>query len=397
MSTPFKHVKSRNDLVDILGKHYTTVMIKKSLLVITLFLLFCSSMFADSQEDLKKVEKKIQQNSDKIKPKIQERKRAEAYMSNLKKEIKQTEIKLKNTKKKLKSVQKEESEAKKAVEETSMIFLNLRESFSNRIRQIYMSTQLNITDILFDNSFWLPNEEDQYFIEKVLNEDLKLIHKIKQKNTQLQNEKELLQQKRDEIIILNKDIASKEARLNKKKNAQTMYISNLTNQIKNLELQNKELERLSKELTNIILRASKDDGYFATGDYVKPVKGWISSKYGMRMHPIFKRRIMHTGIDIAAPKGYKIRAANSGKVIFSGTKGGYGKSVLIYHGKRPSDNKSISSFYAHASRLVVKKGDIVRKGDEIAYVGATGYATGPHLHFEVKIDGNHADPMLFIK
>ena len=225
-----------------------------------------------------------------------------------------------------------------------MIFLNLRESFSNRIRQIYMSTQLNITDILFDDSFWLPNEEDQYFIEKVLNEDLKLIHKIKQKNIQLQNEKELLQQKRDEIINLNKDIASKEARLNKKKNAQTMYISNLTNQIKNLELQNKELERLSKELTNIILRASKDDGYFATGDYVKPVKGWISSKYGMRMHPIFKRRIMHTGIDIAAPKGYKIRAANSGKVIFSGTKGGYGKSVLIYHGKRPSDNKSISSF-----------------------------------------------------
>mgnify|MGYP001268429574 CR=1 FL=1 len=147
----------------------------------------------------------------------------------------------------------------------------------------------------------------------------------------------------------------------------------------------------------MILRAGDDDSYYGSGTFLQPVKGWISSKYGMRMHPIFKRNIMHTGIDIAAPKGYKIRAADSGKVIFSGTKGGYGKSVLIYHGKRPTDKKSISSFYAHASRLVVKTGDVVRKGDEIAYVGSTGYATGPHLHFEVKVNGNHADPLLFIK
>lgn len=364
---------------------------------LTFFLLFSYSFYAASSEDLIKVEKQIQKNTAKIKPKIQEKQRAEAYMSNLKKEIRQTELNLKQSKKRLSQVKTEEKKAKSEVSKTSKAFQILQRDLSSRIRQVFMTTQSNITDVLFTDQFWLPSNENQYFIQKVLNEDLELIKKVEQKNLELQKQKDILQKKRDEIMNLNKDIASKESRLNKKKKAQGMYISNLTKQIQKLELQNKELERLSKELKNIITLASTDGAYYAAGDYIKPVKGWISSKYGMRMHPIFKRKIMHTGIDIAAPKGYKIRAANSGKVIFSGTKGGYGKSVLVYHGKRPSDNKSISSFYAHASRLLVKNGDVVRKGDEIAYVGATGYATGPHLHFEIKIDGNHADPLLFIK
>ena len=71
--------------------------------------------------------------------------------------------------------------------------------------------------------------------------------------------------------------------------------------------------------------------------------------------------------------------------------------MLIYHGKRQSDKKTLSTFYAHQSRIFVKKGDFVRKGEEIGLVGATGYATGPHLHFEVKLDGTQVDPLLFIK
>lgn len=356
-----------------------------------------SYSYANTTAKLENVEKQIQQNKAKLKPKIQERRRAEAYMSTLKKKIKQTEINLNKTKRYLNKISLEEKEAIQSVEQSQKTFNSLQQSFADRLKHIFMSTPIQVTDILFNDTMIQLNDDNRYFIQKVLKEDMALIQQIRSQKHKLEQDRLTLQEKREKIVQLKKDILAKESVLKKNKHSQRLYISNLTTQIKKLESQNKELDRLSRELTDIILKAAKDDTYYATGDFLLPVKGWISSRYGMRMHPIFKRKIMHTGIDIAAPKGYKIRAANSGKVLFSGTKGGYGKSVLIYHGKRPSDKKAISSFYAHASRLVVKAGDVVRKGDEIAYVGATGYATGPHLHLEIKIDGNHADPLLFIK
>ncbi|MFC2173629.1 peptidoglycan DD-metalloendopeptidase family protein [Acidobacteriota bacterium] len=112
-----------------------------------------------------------------------------------------------------------------------------------------------------------------------------------------------------------------------------------------------------------------------------PLKGWISSRYGPR------RGRLHSGIDIAAPKGYIIVAAGKGKVVRAG--GGwrrYGKVVLIDHGK------GYHTLYAHCSRIYVKKGQRIRKRQAIAAVGATGNATGPHLHFEIWIDGLAVNP-----
>ena len=76
---------------------------------------------------------------------------------------------------------------------------------------------------------------------------------------------------------------------------------------------------------------------------------------------------------------------------------GYGKVTIISHGRRSSDRKLIASFYAHQSRILVKKGDIIKKGDTIGLVGSTGYATGPHLHFEIRVDGRPVDPLKYIK
>jgi murein DD-endopeptidase MepM/ murein hydrolase activator NlpD len=117
-----------------------------------------------------------------------------------------------------------------------------------------------------------------------------------------------------------------------------------------------------------------------------PVYGRISGRYGMRLHPVYRRRMMHTGLDIAAPAGTPIRAALQGRVVFVGWKGGLGKTVVIEH------PNGYETTYGHCSRILVKKGQTVEKSDKIALVGTTGISTGPHVHFEVKKNGKRQNP-----
>jgi murein DD-endopeptidase MepM/ murein hydrolase activator NlpD len=117
-----------------------------------------------------------------------------------------------------------------------------------------------------------------------------------------------------------------------------------------------------------------------------PVHGRISSRYGMRLHPVYRRRMMHTGLDIAAPYGSSIRAALQGRVTFVGWKGGYGKTVVIEH---PNGYETL---YGHCSTILVNRGQIVKKGERVAKVGSTGVSTGPHVHFEVRKAGKRTNP-----
>ncbi|OGW21986.1 MAG: hypothetical protein A2X55_12780 [Nitrospirae bacterium GWB2_47_37] len=120
-----------------------------------------------------------------------------------------------------------------------------------------------------------------------------------------------------------------------------------------------------------------------------PVKGRVSSQYGLRQDPIDGKSRHHNGIDIAVPEGTSVASADSGKVVFSGHSSGYGNCIIIEH------ENGLTSLYAHNSLNLVKAGDIVDKGKTIALSGSTGRSTGPHLHFEVRKDGAPVDPERF--
>lgn len=125
-------------------------------------------------------------------------------------------------------------------------------------------------------------------------------------------------------------------------------------------------------------------------NYIWPVQGKISSYYGWREHPIYKERLFHTGIDIAVPYGTPIYAAAAGVVEYSGWSEGYGNLVIIRH----RDNSQ--TYYGHNLKLLVRKDEQVKQGKVIAFSGNSGASTGPHLHFEIRIDNRHVDPLRYL-
>jgi murein DD-endopeptidase MepM/ murein hydrolase activator NlpD len=126
----------------------------------------------------------------------------------------------------------------------------------------------------------------------------------------------------------------------------------------------------------------------ATGKLIWPMPGYSAGGgVGWRVHPVYGYKSCHTGVDISAPSGTQIIAARGGTVIWTKSGGPYGNNTLIDHGN------GLATFYAHQTSFAVSGGERVRKGEVIGYVGSTGYSTGPHLHFEVHINGVPHDPM----
>src|SRR5690554_6098044 len=158
----------------------------------------------------------------------------------------------------------------------------------------------------------------------------------------------------------------------------------------NLEFVEKELEKSEERLEKLYadLKAfNKELDYTPT---IWPVYGRITSGFGYRIHPISRKHDFHRGIDISARKGTPIRAAAGGRVVRANFYGGYGWTVIIDHGY------GYRTLYAHNRNLVVRQGQYVSKGQVVAYSGDSGNTTGPHLHYEVHVNGKPVNPTTYL-
>lgn len=157
------------------------------------------------------------------------------------------------------------------------------------------------------------------------------------------------------------------------------------------------LDRLSAEATRQEQSLQELQAYFqdqksllASTPSVWPTRGWVTSDFGQRLDPYTADRVQHGGMDIAAPHGKEVIAPSDGTVVFAGLEGGYGNVIVIDHGY------GIKTRYGHLSKMLVKAGDKVKRGTQIAAVGNTGRSTGPHLHYEVRVNGIPQNPRKFI-
>lgn len=157
------------------------------------------------------------------------------------------------------------------------------------------------------------------------------------------------------------------------------------------------LDKLSAEATRQEQSLQELQAYFqdqkqllASTPSIWPARGWVTSDFGQRLDPYTADRVMHAGLDIAAPHGKEVTAPSDGVVVFAGLDAGYGNVLVIDHGY------GIKTRYGHLSKILVKAGDHIKRGQPVAAVGNTGRSTGPHLHYEVRVNGIPQNPRKFI-
>lgn len=377
------------------------LFIKKmfSFIVILLFM-FLNINIAFCANESQQI-KKVEQKRTVLRKKINSLAKLEKKQTSI---ISKNQQKLEKNKKALRTSQRElnykENNIKKLENELNYNIQKYTQSnkvLVARIRNIYKTKHILILDLLmstnsisqFLDRIYYQNliiKSDRNKMYKLRTEAAKIIELKKKVETQKHQLSIMIKNKDKEISSIEKIIKKNETILEKIKKDKRAY-----------EKSERELAKQSDYLAKIISKTTKNSSVKGVkGDFILPVKGArISSPFGYRTHPIFKSRIFHTGIDYAITYGTPIKASNSGKVIYSGWYGGYGKVVIIDHGS--CAGAPTTTLYAHMSRQNVSAGQYVSKGDIIGFVGSTGYSTGPHVHFEVRINGKPQNPANYVK
>lgn len=288
--------------------------------------------------------------------------------------------------------QKDVAASEKELEKRQQELENRREALQKRVRAIYEEGQLSYLEVLFQST----NLSDfitrlEYFTNLVQN-DQRILADIQTEKEAIEQKTKELQDRRDQASQLQTQAAKAKADLDGKNQEYQTALNQNKKAQDDLSEQNQRLAADSAAIAAKIRQLTSNSSGKVLGTInTYPLPGYyeVSSPFGWRIHPVTGQKSLHTGIDLPAPAGTAILAAGSGKVIMAGWYGAYGNAVIIDHGG------GYTTLYGHQSRLGVSVGDEVKAGQVIGYVGTTGWSTGNHLHFEVRVNGNPTDPRQF--
>ena len=268
----------------------------------------------------------------------------------------------------------------------------VEEKAKERVVAIYKKSQLRFIDSLIRSQSPTDYMDYLYFQRKVIDFDKKLLDTLKSQSEDIAKYGSSLEEETKRIEQITSKLKNIEEDIIYQQKKQKEILSKLRQETAMYESSERQLERESIKLVYKIseLSTGKNDNPESTGSFSYPVRAPITSPFGPRRHPIFGVRSMHSGIDLAAPYGTPIKASEGGVVIYSGWYGGYGKVVILDHAK------GFSTLYAHLSSTKVTVGARVKQGEVVGFEGSTGYATGPHLHFEVREQGKPKNPVIYL-
>lgn len=231
-------------------------------------------------------------------------------------------------------------------------------------------------------------------IERIYNSDHLLLAELTQRSTQIDKQRQQIATQKNELDLLTQKLKYQKSNIEAEVVAQQNAIDRLKSDRQALALAEDRLAEDSRRLSQIIIaKVQPYSGLIlppGSGQLMYPTIGEVTSSFGWRIHPILGTERFHAGIDFGADYGSLIYASQSGRVIYADWYGGYGNSVIIDHGN------GITTLYAHCSELYVRDGDAVQQGQPIAAVGSTGFSTGPHLHFELRANGEPIDPAAYL-
>ena len=269
-----------------------------------------------------------------------------------------------------------------------------RKLFEQRLVATYEAGETQYLDILLKSKSLSDFLSSYYIITELAELDNDLISELEEKKDTIDLTKQKLENEKEELATIIENQTRVSRTLQNTKKMRESFIEKLSDEEKNLQAKIDEINAQYEEVNKQILELAQQglDTAYIGGELAWPVPGYtrITSKYAMRVHPITGQYKLHTGVDIGAPTGANFIAANDGVVVKAGMNTAYGNMVIIDHGG------GISTLYAHGSEILVQVGQQVKRGDPVLKVGSTGYSTGPHAHFEVRINGVTTDPLPYI-
>jgi len=350
------------------------------------------------QQRQQQIQQQIQRNQRRLGELRQAEEEARRRMGSLRQNLRQTEVSLQDNQYRLEQAQKALEQAQQELQELEDRLRRQQRGTAARLRYLqrqgaehWWALLLTSRDL---NEFFDRRHQLQLLIEA----DRRLIQELQAMAKEVEQQRIALEAQRNEISLILQELAAQKNQLQQQAAAQEQLMSRLAKERAAYEAAQRRLEADSQQLTRLIqyLLAQQArqrrgrDPFQGRGRLLPPVHGPITSGFGWRVHPIYGSRRFHTGIDFGVPIGTPVRAAERGTVLYAGWYGGYGYTVIINHGG------GITTLYAHNSRITVGVGQEIQRGQVVAASGSTGLSTGPHVHFEVRVNGQPVDPRRYL-
>lgn len=363
---------------------------------------------AERNTRMKQLEKQIDQKKDEKDTQVAQRERLDVQIASILGDIDDVEDVISQK-------DQEISQKNDQIEELNVQIQENTETLKTRLKVMYEYGDSSYMSLLLESKGLSDLFTRLSAVKSILSHDQSLIDRFEADRQQVEDAKAVVENERKEQVEAKDVLVSKKNELKTLQSEKDTLIASINSDIKALEQEEKNAEsdynsmkaELNKALAEEKARqereaAKKKSSKSGSASSVQTYKGngqfqWpsaasttITSPYGYRVHPITKTRRLHRGIDIGAPAGTNVLAAEAGTVITAGWNNSYGYYVTISHGS------GLVTLYAHNSKLIVSRGQTVSKGQVIAKVGSTGDSTGPHVHFEVMVNGALQNPLNYL-
>ena len=334
----------------------------------------------DANGELDEVQSSLSEN-------LQQVEKLDEKISSSEQELEEQESKITNLKESISTIETELNTVTEKYEKQ-------RKMFEQRLVAIYEAGETQYLDILLKSKSLSDFLSSYYIITELAELDNDLINELEQKKKTIDLSRKKLENEKEELATIIENQTRVSRTLQNTKKLRESFIAKLSDEEKQLQNKIDEINEQYQIVNNQILALVQQgiDSTYIGGELAWPVPGYtrITSEYKMRVHPITGVYKLHTGVDISAPMGANFIAANDGVVIRAEMNGAYGNMVVVDHGG------GISTLYAHGSEILVQVGQTVKRGDAVLKVGSTGYSTGAHAHFEVRINGVTTNPLPYI-
>lgn len=334
----------------------------------------------ETNEELEGVQNELSENLEQVQKLDEKIEKSQTDLAELNIKITKLQTSIDEVEKKLKTANEKYDRQQKILDE--------------RLIAMYESSDTQYLDVILSSRSISDFLSNYFLITELATYDTELLENMKKQKDEIENKKNKLDDNRRQLATIKENQAKTAKILENTKIVRENYISKLSDREKDLQTKIDEYNSQVAEINAEILALALEgiDTKYIGGELAWPVPGYtrISSNYGMRYHPILHINKLHTGVDIAAPYGSNFIAANDGIVTKACFNAAYGNMVIIDHGG------GISTLYAHGSEILVQVGQIVKRGEPVLKVGSTGYSTGAHAHFEVRINGVVTDPIPYI-